>query len=555
MRSFTTCLRVALLFTVLSAMVFAQTAAPEPLASFAEPAISPDKTEIAFVSGGDIWTAPVNGGEARLLVSHPASDSRPLYSPDGKRLAFMSSRAGGSDIYTLTFATGELKRMTFDDGNELLDAWSRDGQWLYFSANARDIGGMNDVYRVSARGGTPMQFSRDRYVSEFFSAPAPDGLGVAFTARGNSATQWWRRGHSHLDEAEIWIVRDGAYQQVTKRGAKEMWPMWAADGKSLYYVSDRGGAQNIWTQTPGGAARQVTKFTDGRVLWPNISADGAVIVFERDFGVWKLETKTGQAAEIRITRRGAAPGPNVEHMSVGAQLQELALSPDGKKVAFVARGEIFAASAKDGGDAVRVTREAARDAQIAWAPDSKRIAYVSERAAAGQLFLYDFTSNSETALTGNALRDAAPRFSPDGKSLVYVRDTRELRVIDVATKDDRVLASGQLNVTAAQSGPVWSPDGQWIAYTAVSARAFRNIYVVPAAGGEPRAVSFLPNGFLGGLSWSPDGTYIIFNSSQRTEESLLARVDLILRTPKFREDQFRDLFREEPARNRPGGAG
>src|SRR5262249_49269352 len=87
---------------------------------FTEPSVSPGRSEIAFVSGGDIWTAPLGGGEARLLVSHPANESRPLYSPDGKRLAFVSSRTGNGDIYVLTFETGELKRLTFDDASEQL---------------------------------------------------------------------------------------------------------------------------------------------------------------------------------------------------------------------------------------------------------------------------------------------------------------------------------------------------------------------------------------------------------------------------------------------------
>src|SRR5918997_271030 len=102
--------------------------------SLSEPAISPDRSEIAFVSGGDIWTVRAAGGEARLLVSHAATESRPLYSPDGKMLAFVSTRTGGGDVYVLTFATGELRRLTFDDAPETLDAWSRDGRWLYFSS-------------------------------------------------------------------------------------------------------------------------------------------------------------------------------------------------------------------------------------------------------------------------------------------------------------------------------------------------------------------------------------------------------------------------------------
>jgi Tol biopolymer transport system component len=156
-----------------------------------EPALCPTRPEIAFVSGGDIWVAPAKGGEAHLLVSHPADESRPLYSPDGTRLAFVSTRTGDGDIYILTLASGELKRLTFNDGMEQLDAWSRDGRWIYFSTGAYDVGRKNDLYRVSADGGTPMPVSADRFTNEFQAAPAPDGSTVAFAARGVSDQQWW----------------------------------------------------------------------------------------------------------------------------------------------------------------------------------------------------------------------------------------------------------------------------------------------------------------------------------------------------------------------------
>ena len=121
--------------SLLSILTFGQSS-NEALPYFAEPAISPDRSEIAFVSGGDIWTVPATGGEARLLVAHSANESRPLYSPDGKKLAFISNRTGSGDIYILTLATGELKRLTFDDSNDQLDGWSRDGRWIYFTSSA-----------------------------------------------------------------------------------------------------------------------------------------------------------------------------------------------------------------------------------------------------------------------------------------------------------------------------------------------------------------------------------------------------------------------------------
>jgi tricorn protease len=140
---------------LLAAALPALAAPPAPLPYFSEPAVAPDRQEIAFVSGGDVWTVPVAGGEARLLVAHPATESRPLYSPDGKSLAFSSTRSGNGDIYLLNFASGELKRLTFDDGLDQLDGWSADGKYLYYSSTSRDISGMNDIYRVPVGGGTP----------------------------------------------------------------------------------------------------------------------------------------------------------------------------------------------------------------------------------------------------------------------------------------------------------------------------------------------------------------------------------------------------------------
>lgn len=518
---------------------------------FTEPSVSPGRSEIAFVSGGDIWTAPVNGGEARLLVSHPANESRPLYSPDGKRLAFVSTRTGNGDVYMLTFETGDLKRLTFDDAAEQLDAWSRDGRFIYFSSTSRDIAGMNDLFRVSADGGTPMQISADRYANEYWAAPAPDGNTIAFTARGIASSQWWRNGRSHLDECEIWLLRDAGYERFTDGGAKEMWPMWSADGKRIYFISDRGGAQNVWVKDlrgeAGGAAKQITKFKDGRTLWPSISYDGKLIVFERNFKIWKLDTGSGAASEIAITRRGAPAGPAVERVNVSGQLRDLALSPDGKKVAFVAHGEIFAASAKDGGEATRVTRTPAAESQIVWTPDSRKIAYVSDREGAFNIYSYDFTTNTEAPLARGVGNNYTPSFSPDGKTLAFIRDGRELRAVDLETKQERLLAKAYLErpPLTDERAIAWSPDSKWIAYLAVGERAFSNVNVVPVAGGESKPISFLANSSSGSVSWSPDGKYVLFNTAQRTEDGRLARVDLIPRTPKFREDQFRDLFKDQ----------
>ena len=520
-----------------------------PLYSFAEPGISPDGREIAFTSGGDIWSVPASGGEARLLVADKDNDRRPLFSPDGRRLAFISTRTGGGDIYVLDLASGQVRRVTWDDGLEQLDAWSADSNWLLFSSTSRDIAGMNDIFRVAADGGTAMPVSEERYVNEFSAAASPDGRTLAFVARGISAGQWWRRGSSHIDQSELWTMPlngPAAYTQITRRDARQSWPMWSGDSRSLFYVSDRGGAENVWTRPAAaeGRDRQITSFKDGRVLWPSIAADGRTIVFERDFGIWTLDASSGQARPVKITRRGASISPAPERLRLTTQFSELALAPDGRKLAFVARGDLFAASTKEGGDATRVTATDAIESQPVWSPDSRKLAYVASRDGGQKISLYDFASGAHTALTPGTAADISPVFSPTGKEIAFLRNRRELRVIDLATTADRVLATGTFGDTIAEPRPVWSPDGKWIALLAVGTKSFTNVELVSLAGGPPRPVSFLANVFAGRIVWSPDGSSLMFRTGQRTEPGQIARVDLTLRTPKYREDLFRDLFSE-----------
>src|SRR5262249_639415 len=156
-------------------------------------------------------------------------------------------------------------------------------------------------------------------------------------------------------------------------------------------------------------------------------------------------------------------------------------------------------------------------------------------------------TNTETPLTRGVGNNYTPSFSPDGKTLAFIRNGRELRAVDLETKQERLLAKAYLERPPITPDRHFtsSPDAKCIAYSAVGERAFTNINVVSAAGAESKQISFLANASGGSVSWSPDGKYILFNTTQRTEDGRLARIDLIPRTPKFREDQFRDLFKEQ----------
>jgi len=535
----------------------AQNAPARP--TFAEPALSPDGSEIAFASGGDIWTVPAGGGAARLLVTDPATDSRPLYSPDGKYLAFLSTRGGGlPNLYLLDLTNGGVRRLTYAEASEQLDGWSPDGKWIYFSSPATDVANSRDIFRVPLEGGTPVEVSRERFLSEFHAAPSPRGDAVALMAKGISHTQWWRNGHSHIDEAELWLMPlagEAGYRRLLGTGAKRLWPMWAPGGEALYYMSDEGGAENLWRlDLGGGAPVRLTSFTDGRVLWPSIGAGGRAIVFERGTELWQLDLASGRAAPVPITLRGAPAAAGQRHLAE-TSFTSLALSPDGKKVAVVAHGEIFAAPAKDGGNAQRISRSAIPESAPLWSPDSSRLVYVADHGDHSRIHEYDFATQRERAVSEGSGEAIAPAYSPDGTAIVYVKDARELRMLrrrPNGTYADTLLHRGLIDI-GGSSRPSWSPDGRWIAFPVDDARSFSNIWVVPAAGGTARPVSFLANGQTGQqIAWSADGKYLLFDSSQRSEAARIVRVDLVPAVPAYREDAFRELFAPGKPPGEPG---
>ncbi|CAN5601832.1 S41 family peptidase [soil metagenome] len=550
----------ALLFVL--ATIITAPAHAQGLPSFYEPGISPDGSQIAFVSGGDIWTVPATGGAARLLVAHSADESRPLYSPDGRMLAFNTNRNLGRDVYLMDLATGDVRRLTHDSGSEDLTGWSADSEWVYFTSSGEDVGGMSDVFRVRASGGTPMAVAADRYETEFFAAPSRTEPGLlAIATRGRMAQgQWWRNGHSHIDEAEIWLVREATTSHETPTysklsvGGKNLWPMWGAAG-SIVFMSDRSGTENLWrVARAGGEAVQLTRFDAGRVLWPSISADGGTVAFERDFGIWTLDVASGMARQVDIRLLGTVEGPTPAVQRETQGWGNIVVAPDGRKWAFTSGGDVWATTIEGDVPATRVTNTSAAEGDVVWTTDSRQVVYTSWRSGTPKLYAFDFTTNTERQLTTGNGRDGSPVFSPDGRHLAFTRaadEQRELRVMAWPGGDQRRLALG---VTSA---PTWSPDSMWLAYGGETDE-FSNVMVVPATGGTPRQVSFVANASLGALDWSAQGDYIVYRTSQRTEPGRLVKIDMVPLPPTFDEAKFRDLFNEPPrdsaeapARERP----
>lgn len=519
---------------------------------FRTPRISPDGRQVAFVYAGDIWLVDVQGGTALHLNSNPANHSWPCWSPDGSQLAFTSSRAGATDIYLLPLGEGGagLHRITFHEAPSIVEAWSPDGRHLFFSSAREQMD--EAIYRVGAAGGTPIAWVSQPHESVGHVAVSPAGATLAFNLWRDP---WWRRGPNPYGGAEIWLASNapGAsdFRRLSDQPGLNRWPMWAPDGQGLYFVSDRDGIENLWYQPlAGGQAQQITRFREGRMLWPSISGDGARIVFERDFAIWRLELASGAAAPIEIRAGRDTPLMPPQVVTYRDNLTELEPSPDGKKVAFVVRGEIFADFAdkeidkeQRAGTAFRVTNNAFRDDDVCWAPDSRRLAYVSDRYGDEDLFLYDFVSRAERRLTDS--RQIAgpkhnPRFSPDGVWLAYGCGEDEIRLLNQSTGEDRLLVRAPFMY---RSQLAWAPDSRWLAFVAEDQHWFRNLYVQRVDEQQPRQITFLSTRSAYGPIWSPDGRLIVFSC-----DGMVARVDLRPPTPFFRESEFDRLFEQKEQR-------
>ncbi|MGH8280044.1 MAG: S41 family peptidase [Gammaproteobacteria bacterium] len=547
--------RIATKFLMLFGLAVASGAAlaVTPRVALMQPAVSPDGQQIVFVANSALWVVPTSGGTAHILVSDRGADSRPLYSPDGKWLAFESTATGNGDVYLLNLALGTLTRVTYSDAPDRPSGFSRDSQWLYFTSGRDNIVGFGGVYRVRVTGGTPMPVSLELYRNEEEGTPSPDNHSIALVGEGWGSTQWWRHGHAHIDDSAIWLLANNGshdYRRLTPDDARALWPMWAAGGQSLYYMSDSSGADNLWQVNLSGNEHALTHFTDGRALWPTISANGKLIAFQRGWNIWTLDPARGNAQEIPITLGGAIAGPGIEHQTFSKDFTDLVLSPDGKKLAFIAHGEVFATASDSPGPAERITRTPAAEFDLDWGPKSQRLVYISERDGHDHLFVYDFKTVQETRLTNGDVDDLDPQFSPDGRWIAFVRDGKQLELLNVASHSLRTLATSELGLhwpLARGRTITWSPDSRFIAFMQWGARMYQNAEIVPIAGGTARAVSFLGNTFAGTPAWSPDGQSLFFTTGQRTEQGQVAEVALLPRAPQFRRQQFLDLFNEPSA--------
>jgi len=466
---------------------------------------------IVFSYLGDIWTADENGQNIQRLTVNRARDVYGRFSPDGKWIAFSSERNGNLDVYLIPAGGGNAKQLTSHSAEDVVLGWSADSRSVLFSSN-RGEDFMPQLYLVSTEGGMPWKAGTDMGVQASYS---PDGKRLAYNQK---AQVYWRKYYRGSYQSDIMIMDVAAkkFTQVTDFDGLDSWPMWGHDG-FIYFVSDRdgNGLTNIWRVSDnGGKADKVTSFKSGDVRWPAISADGRVIVFEHDFGIWKLDVNSKRATQITLNIDAETEENMTELQSFNSQADDYDLAPSSRRIAFSIHGEIFTAPVEEG-DLKQVTEGPARDRNVSYSPDGKWISYISDKSGREELYVVpvDGSAPAQQVTDIDALKSGY-NWSPDSKEIAFASSDNNLRKLTVATKQVIVLDTSKYG---GFGNPVWSPDGKWIAYSKSDISRTSDIYLIAASGAEkePHKVTFDSNTDAN-PRFSPDGRKLFFQRAEAT---------------------------------------
>jgi tricorn protease len=439
---------------------------------------------IAFTYLGDIWTADENGQNVRRITAHKARDVYPRFSPDGKWIAFSSDRNGNLDVFIVPSEGGTPKQLTFHSADDTVQGWNPDSRSVLF-ASQRGEDFMGKLYTVSIDGGMARNAGSDMGVWATYS---PDGRKLAINRKAQS---YWRKYYRGAYQTDITVmdVASKKFTDVTDFDGLDSWPMWSQDG-NIYFVSDRegNGLTNIWrVPEAGGKAERVTSFKAGDVRWPGMSADGKTIVFEHDFGVWKLEVASRKVSPIKLDIAAETQENLAEIRDFNSQADDYDLAPSGRRIVFSIHGEIFTAPV-DEGDLRQITEGPARDKDPQYSPDGKSVVFISDRSGREEIYIAPADGIGEAQkITDHDSLKFSIAWSPNSKEIAFTASDNKLRKYLLETKQTAELSSSRYGNIAR---PVWSPDGKWIAYSKSDHTRTSDVYLIPSAGGEEKKVTF-----------------------------------------------------------------
>lgn len=491
--------------------------------------ISPDGTEIAFCYKGDIYKVPSNGGTATQLTTQASYECSPIWSPDSKQIAFASDRNGNFDLFVMSADGGAARRLTTHSASEIPSTFTTDGNYILFSASIQDpansalfpTSAMTELYKVPVTGGRTEQV---------LGTPAEmvcfDKSGKTFLYQDRKGFEdEWRKHHTSSITRDVWLYdsENGKHTNLTAHAGEDRNPVFAPDGQTVYFLSERdGGTFNVYSfpiSSPQ-SLKTVTHFKTHPVRFLSMGSNGTLCyTYDGEIYTQKQGDKP-QKVKIDIIRDDQN---TIADLNFSNGATSATVSPDGKQVAFIVRGEVFVTST-DYNTTKQITHTPAREAGLTFSPDNRTLAYASERNGNWELYMAKIARKEEanfpnaTAIEEEVLLPSDktertyPQFSPDGKELAFIEDRNRLMVLNLETKKVRQVTDGSTWFsTGGGFDYSWSPDGKWFTLEFIGNRhdPYSDIGMVSAQG--RKIINLTNSGYTSGSPrWVLDGNAILF---------------------------------------------
>ncbi len=496
--------------------------------------ISPDGKAIAFTYKGDIFTVPAAGGEAKRLTTAESYESVPVWSPDGKSIAFASDRNGGQDIYIMEAKGGPARQLTFHSVSEIPQGFTPDGKYVVYSANIQAPAAsliypssrMGQLYKVPAEGGRPQQILGTPALSISY---LPDG--ASFLYQDDKGTEnEWRKHHTSSVTRDIWRydAKTGSHTNLTARGGEDRNPVIGGDGETVYFLSERnGGSFNVYSLQLSDPSKvsAVTKFTTHPVRFLSRGANGT-LAFTYNGEIYTVNEKGGKPAKVAID----IVTDNVEPVMrrKAGSLAGAAVSPDGKQVAFVSHGDIFVTSVEYPSTR-QITKTPQGESYPSWGADNRTLYYTSDRDGHKNIYRATISRKDDPNFSNATLIEETPVFpakdnidrqnplvSPNGELMAFIQDGNKIGVTNLKTRKTRLLTNGE-TYTARDGGITldWSPDSEWLAATIdVHQRdPYYDIAIINVSNGEMTNIT--NDAYINtNPRWVMNGNAIIFSSDR-----------------------------------------
>jgi len=499
------------------------------------PAISPDGRQIAFSYKGDIYTVAATGGQARQLTSNAAYDAQPIWSPDGQSIAFASTREGSMDVYLMSSQGGTPRRLTTHSGTETPIAF-RDNTHVLFSSSMMPTAQSSllpestfpQVYEVSTSGGRPCLFSI--ITMQDISINANGDL-LYHDVKGYE--DYFRKHHQSAVTRDIWLMKGAAgkdsdrrFSRLTTFRGEDRTPVWAPDGQSFYYLSERDGTFNVWKRNiDGSGEQQITHHTTNPVRFLTIARDGT-LCYGYDGEIYTFRNGQGQRVSISILADSNDKQLIRSIRTSGAT--EISVSPKNKEIAFIMHGDVYVTSTEYK-TTRQVTNTPEQERNLSFSPDGRSLVYSAERNGTWQIYRSTIKNKqdkqftyaaevSEEQLTHTALTSQQPKFSPDGKEIAFFEDRGTLRVMNLQTKAVRTVLDGkyQYSYTDGDLWFEWSPDSRWLLASYIGTGGWNSPDVaLVKADGSGEVHDLTNSGYSDrNAKWALGGKAIIFSSDR-----------------------------------------